>query len=710
MIDAAATTLHPTVASRGRLRNYLRPNAALIPASILGMLLVCEPVHAQRPRLGNAEQIQVDRAIQDGKKYLLARQMADGSFPGPGHPIGVTALAGLAMLESGTEPGDPSMRFAAQYILNGLSTLDDTYDLSLAILFLDRFGEAKYRRQIQTLAVRLIGGQTATGGWSYKCPLFVKRDHDELLRVLRRQEQLDKQEAMQGIAGGKGAKDKMRPSAGSGRDEKLSGVGTKGKGEPEKGPSASSASSSEAASLAQLPRPGMCIKSADDANLATAPAKRAPADAPADGQSAKKVGGKIAVAGQLGFLPVLQDLDNPGEHNARGGPADAPIADAKARTDNSNTQFAILAMWTAQRHEVPVRRTLQLIVKRFRESYCPDGGWVYGYTKPGNGVSTPAMTCAGLAGLAIGFGLTDAKKPGNKDDEKLVMRAFRCLMKFVGESSDKWEKPARLEENNNLYYLWSIERVAVMYNLPTIGDRDWYRWGAEILVTNQSQRGQQAGAWLNGGNTILADPVVNTSLALLFLRGANLTADLTDRLPINPEELNKELAGLTGSSMRTTPKVPGKGEANNPLGDIESREKERAIDPPPIADNPEPSKQKPAAQPAAQSTSTPSTPTATPKKEEGGNGPMIAIFAVVAVIVIAGVGAAIFFVTRKGKKSDPDDDKPGRARRGSRFASQEDDDEEEEERPKPRRPPPATRAGGKKPSRARYDDDDDDDD
>src|SRR5262245_66553122 len=119
MIDAAVTTLNRTVARLGRVRNYLRPNAALIPASILAVLLVSQPVQAQRPRLGNAEQIQVDRAIQDGKKYLLARQLAqnDGSFPGPGHPIGVTALAGLALLESGTEPEDPSMRAAANYIL-----------------------------------------------------------------------------------------------------------------------------------------------------------------------------------------------------------------------------------------------------------------------------------------------------------------------------------------------------------------------------------------------------------------------------------------------------------------------------------------------------------------------------------------------------------------------------------------------------------------
>src|SRR5262249_19863042 len=193
------------------------------------------------------------------------------------------------------------------------------------------------------------------------------------------------------------------------------------------------------------------------------------------------------------------------------------VLDPKAHSDNSNTQFAILAMWTAQHHDVPTRRTLQLIVKRFRESQGPDGGWVYGYSKPGSADSTPAMTCAGLAGLAVGFGLSDTKRGPNQTDEQMVKRAFPCLMKFVGDPNDKWEKRVRLEENNNLYYLWSIERVAVMYNLPTIGVRDWYRWGAEILVTNQAQIGAHPGAWIDGGNTILADPVVNTCFALLFL-------------------------------------------------------------------------------------------------------------------------------------------------------------------------------------------------
>jgi hypothetical protein len=314
------------------------------------------------------------------------------------------------------------------------------------------------------------------------------------------------------------------------------------------------------------------------------------------------------------------------------------------------------------------------------------------------------MTCSGLAGLAVGFGMSD-KNVAKKDDEDLVKRGFRCLMKFVGDPADKFEKRVRLVENNNLYYLWSIERVAVMYNLPTLGSKNWYRWGVEILLGNQSQTGQSAGAWLEGGNTTLSDPVVNTSLALLFLRGANLTADLTARLPINPEELNKDLVGEVSSSLRTKGAGPAKEKEKSPLGTCDT-ETERPID---SVQEPEKPKETPAPQQATQqqkqtSTTPPTatTSTADTKEESKGNGLMIAIFAGVAVVVIAGAGVAIFLATRSGKKAadaDDDEDNP-RSNKAKKRASR-DEDEEEEEKPRIRRAPSSKRAGEKAPSQAR---------
>ena len=54
-------------------------------------------------------------------------------------------------------------------------------------------------------------------------------------------------------------------------------------------------------------------------------------------------------------------------------------------------------------------------------------------------------------------------------------------------------KPAAipLASGKGFYFLWSLEHVAVALNLETIGKKDWYNWGAEILLASQGP----AGGW-----------------------------------------------------------------------------------------------------------------------------------------------------------------------------------------------------------------------
>ena len=77
----------------------------------------------------------------------------------------------------------------------------------------------------------------------------------------------------------------------------------------------------------------------------------------------------------------------------------------------------------------------------------------------------------------------------------------------------------------NLYFLWSVERVAMLYDLRTIGGKDWYGWGAQILVHNQQPNGAWPTAFYHGNN-----PPLNTCFALLFLKRSNLVQDLTNNL------------------------------------------------------------------------------------------------------------------------------------------------------------------------------------
>src|SRR5260370_20049624 len=64
--------------------------------------------------------------------------------------------------------------------------MDSTYGLALSILLLDRVGDPRDRPLIQALALRLIAGQTTTGGWSYKCPILSGPVHKDLFALLKK--------------------------------------------------------------------------------------------------------------------------------------------------------------------------------------------------------------------------------------------------------------------------------------------------------------------------------------------------------------------------------------------------------------------------------------------------------------------------------------------------------------------------------------------
>jgi hypothetical protein len=195
-----------------------------------------------------------------------------------------------------------------------------------------------------------------------------------------------------------------------------------------------------------------------------------------------------------------------------------------ATDDNSNTQFAILGVWAARRHGVPVGRSLALISARFRNSQNPDGSWGYNlhtHLRP------DSMTCAGLLGLAVARAEGDGGTAPDKDPA--ISRGLQFLGKKVqnpgGVKRPRNGRPNALQIGaqslGDLYWLWSVERVGVIYSLPTIGGKDWYAWGAGLLVAAQGHDG----SWVAGQG-----PVVDTCFALLFLARVNVAKDLTRQL------------------------------------------------------------------------------------------------------------------------------------------------------------------------------------
>jgi len=232
--------------------------------------------------------------------------------------------------------------------------------------------------------------------------------------------------------------------------------------------------------------------------------------------------------------------------NARGGRG--------AGGDNSNTQFATLGLWVARRHGLPVDGHLRLVEQRFRQSQAKDGGWNYMYAaRGGGGESTATMTCAGLLALAVSYGVANdqggAKKvlrdPAKDDGLKagLMLLSTAIGQPLVREKGKGPRGNVQRADGRAYYFLWSMERVAVALDLKTIGKKDWYAWGSDVLVTNQQADGSWRGDYGGGG--------VDTCFALLFLRRANLARDLTANFNKfgDPGEITLKTGGVGGGAL-----------------------------------------------------------------------------------------------------------------------------------------------------------------
>jgi hypothetical protein len=233
------------------------------------------------------------------------------------------------------------------------------------------------------------------------------------------------------------------------------------------------------------------------------------------------------------------------------------------RDDNSNTQFAVLALWVARRHGLPTEDALKLAEHRFRKTQNSDGGWDYQPHASHNGRSTATMTCAGLLALAAGFGSTETslrtdKKEGDKGDkaakpadparDPAVRTGLAALGSTIGHPVGRQagrQVPLLRNGGRMYYFLWSLERVAVAFGLTTIGGKDWYDWGSEILLANQ----QADGTWRGDFAVMEAD----TCFGLLFLRRSNLVGDLSNLLKNkveDPGEVKLQSGGVGGEALK----------------------------------------------------------------------------------------------------------------------------------------------------------------
>jgi hypothetical protein len=461
----------------------MRKSGILLAVLIVLLLNITSSTQAADPK-------QIDAAIQRGvawikKKYLQPNAGPNLNIPFS-HALGGTCLAGLALLEAGVPVTDPAVQNITRIVREAAYTQVQTYQISLCLMYLDRLGDPNDVPLIQALAARLLVGQTQTGGWGYGCIAGVSAEEVQYLRAVK--------------PAGKG--DRMHPD---------------------------------------IER----------------------------------------------YAQALFSRRNP--QNSVGD-------------DNSNTQFAVLALWLARKHGVPVDTALDLVERRFLLTQTRTGGWPY--TGPAVNSAgaiiaegSPSMICAGLLGLATGIArrqerrtkavepptpkkMPDTTKPGtstpddpffqppeptppstpkkppepkNEDKGKLRLDARDQAAQFafaaLGAVLNNSVRPdgrgggafvlggqGTGHGRNDFYFLWSLERVSVIYGLDVIGNIDWYEVVSTTLVATQAADG----SWEVGGY----DPEVNTAFAILVLCKSNLARDLSGKVQ---NDINTEMRAGTGS-------------------------------------------------------------------------------------------------------------------------------------------------------------------
>ncbi|MHC5542533.1 prenyltransferase/squalene oxidase repeat-containing protein, partial [Singulisphaera rosea] len=127
---------------------------------------------------------EVNQAISRGLDYVKSQREPQGNWVysfNHTHDLGITALAGLALLENGVERSDPVITSADEVIRTLAPRSNQSYDLALAILFMARVqpeSRGKNDVMIRRLAARLDGGEQG-GMWTYTVPLKPREDDEE---------------------------------------------------------------------------------------------------------------------------------------------------------------------------------------------------------------------------------------------------------------------------------------------------------------------------------------------------------------------------------------------------------------------------------------------------------------------------------------------------------------------------------------------------
>lgn len=174
--------------------------------------------------------------------------------------------------------------------------------------------------------------------------------------------------------------------------------------------------------------------------------------------------------------------------------------------DNSNTQFAMLGLFVAEKCGVKIENEiLKKTAKFYEDSQNKDGGFGYQGPEPSSG----SMTCGSLMGISAVNRMMKKSK-----SNALTQKAYAWICKNYSVTKNPMNDP---DTKHLYYYLYSMERACALYELEKIDKADWYHDGAKFLLSQQ----QKDGNWPD--NNMHEGDLTTTCFALLFLSKATKT-------------------------------------------------------------------------------------------------------------------------------------------------------------------------------------------
>lgn len=190
------------------------------------------------------------------------------------------------------------------------------------------------------------------------------------------------------------------------------------------------------------------------------------------------------------------------------------------RPDNSNSQFALLALHEAVQVGITVSPDVwQGAANYWLAGQHNSGGWGYEPRDPPSG----SMTCAGISSLIIIEENMARVPPKSINDfaccsQEERSSALEQALAYWGTKFSAKRNPTGPNDVGDsylYYYLYGVERAGRLSGTRFFGEHDWYREGAEHLLTLQRP---VTGGWIGSKiNPAESQPEIASAFALLFL-------------------------------------------------------------------------------------------------------------------------------------------------------------------------------------------------